>query len=391
MKRLIIQNIGPLKKVDIEFGKLNVIIGTQSSGKSCVLKLACYCSWEEKMIMLTRFNDSQFSGSEFIDNFVEYYKMNGYVRDNSSVSYESPFIELSYKHKDRRFQYSLKNNYWRYVRPVISYIPTDRNIVSLFSGFQKLENLSSHLQDYAKQWDNARNSFAQSKILNLGLEYHYDKKRDRDLVSNTDGSEMDLSSTSSGVQSFLPLYILVDYLTGHIFDSVDGCTTNLSISKAKEVEQLLEFWYDKIAISRQSKSNNYITKVKINSKAVSYSFGDDKERTKFLGYVDRLLHNDHSELFIEEPENNIFPPTQAKFIDWLLEKVSQSYRNDLVFIATHSPYVLTSLLEKKDIDVNLFFTYSKNDKIYVKTASKDDIQDIYDFGVDVFFNYDSLV
>lgn len=48
MKHLIVKHIGPLDKIDIELKKVNVIIGPQSSGKSCVLKLACYCTWVEK-------------------------------------------------------------------------------------------------------------------------------------------------------------------------------------------------------------------------------------------------------------------------------------------------------------------------------------------------------
>ena len=48
MARLIIKNIGPLETVDIELAKVNVIIGPQSSGKSCVLKIACFCTWVEK-------------------------------------------------------------------------------------------------------------------------------------------------------------------------------------------------------------------------------------------------------------------------------------------------------------------------------------------------------
>ena len=47
MKHLVIRNLGPLKEADIELKRINVIIGSQSSGKSCVLKTACYCTWVE--------------------------------------------------------------------------------------------------------------------------------------------------------------------------------------------------------------------------------------------------------------------------------------------------------------------------------------------------------
>ena len=58
MKRLCIKNLGPLKSVSIELGRFNLIIGKQSSGKSCVLKTACYCAWVEKYIQLAQSADS---------------------------------------------------------------------------------------------------------------------------------------------------------------------------------------------------------------------------------------------------------------------------------------------------------------------------------------------
>ena len=57
MKHLIIDALGPLRHVDIFLERLNVIIGPQSSGKSCVLKTASYCTWVEKRIQITQSAD----------------------------------------------------------------------------------------------------------------------------------------------------------------------------------------------------------------------------------------------------------------------------------------------------------------------------------------------
>ena len=54
MKHLIIRNLGPVSEADLNLGQVNVIIGMQSSGKSCVLKTACYCAWVEKRIQLAQ-------------------------------------------------------------------------------------------------------------------------------------------------------------------------------------------------------------------------------------------------------------------------------------------------------------------------------------------------
>lgn len=42
MRHLVIKNFGPIRNADLQLGQVNVLIGMQSSGKSCVLKTACY-------------------------------------------------------------------------------------------------------------------------------------------------------------------------------------------------------------------------------------------------------------------------------------------------------------------------------------------------------------
>ena len=54
MKHLVIRNFGPVKEVDIKLKRVNLIIGPQSSGKSTVLKVACFCDWMERQIELTQ-------------------------------------------------------------------------------------------------------------------------------------------------------------------------------------------------------------------------------------------------------------------------------------------------------------------------------------------------
>ena len=54
MKKLIIHNFGPIETVAIELKRVNLILGPQSSGKSTVLKVACFCDWMERQIAITQ-------------------------------------------------------------------------------------------------------------------------------------------------------------------------------------------------------------------------------------------------------------------------------------------------------------------------------------------------
>ena len=105
--------------------------------------------------------------------------------------------------------------------------------------------------------------------------------------------------------------------------------------------------------------------------------------------LSRFVRNNYCEIFLEEPELNLFPPTQISLVEWILDKTKGEHPCNL-FVATHSPYILTAFLEKKDIDLSFLYTARAENGMTVKTATQQDIQDIFDYGLDVFFNTESL-
>ena len=97
----------------------------------------------------------------------------------------------------------------------------------------------------------------------------------------------------------------------------------------------------------------------------------------------------HCEVFLEEPEENLFPPTQQILMKTLLNQVKQQNGNTL-FISTHSPYILDILLEREQYDFGLFYIRSANGGTEAKTATEADVQDMFEGGVDAFFNIERL-
>ena len=64
-----------------------------------------------------------------------------------------------------------------------------------------------------------------------------------------------------------------------------------------------------------------------------------------------------------------------------------------MFITTHSPYILSSLLQENIPDFKLMLTYQDKDNkglFSVKTADEDELQQIYDNGSDAFFNFEAF-
>ena len=70
----------------------------------------------------------------------------------------------------------------------------------------------------------------------------------------------------------------------------------------------------------------------------------------------------------------------------MAEKIIDSKENQF-FITTHSPYLFNTLLsdtEKEEISV--FVTSFKDHETHMKKLSNNEISEIMDYGVDVFFN-----
>ena len=83
MRRLIIKNIGPLNNVNVTLNKINLIIGPQSTGKSCILKIASFCAWLEKSISLNQ-DIRDFLTREFIEaHLLAFHNLQGYINDDS--------------------------------------------------------------------------------------------------------------------------------------------------------------------------------------------------------------------------------------------------------------------------------------------------------------------
>lgn len=82
-RHLILRNFGPVGEANMHLDQNNIIIGMQSSGKSCVLKMACYCAWVEKRLELAQKQNGFGKGTAFIDIMDDYYKVSSYVRSNN--------------------------------------------------------------------------------------------------------------------------------------------------------------------------------------------------------------------------------------------------------------------------------------------------------------------
>ena len=350
MKHLVIRNLGPLKEADVELKRINVIIGSQSSGKSCVLKTACYCTWVEKRIELTQTADFFAKDGNFLRELERFHKLKGYVKPDTFISYESDFMAFSFDNANNTFKFNWKEGRWDYKRSKVTYIPAERNLVAAIPNWFQVKFADDNIRDFMADWETARQATTDElPVLNLGVSYHYDANTKSDKVQVAGGVMLDFTNTSSGLQSVIPLYVHLNYIT------------KIKSGKTASFASLQELKMLTAKLDEEGKMDTY------NNFEYTYN----------------------SDIFLEEPEANLFPPTQSNLVEWLLDMTKGEQPSNL-FIATHSPYILNAFMEKQDIDMTLLYTRTTDGLITVKTATEQDFQDFYDYGVDAFFNIETL-
>lgn len=318
MNKLTIRNFGPIKSVTIDLKKFTVIIGPQSSGKSCILKIASFCKWLEKRIELSQNPDKYLSEEMVRGELLQFHKLNGFQKKNTFIKYESRFMLFSITFDGDgklNFDFQWKRNRWEYKRPAIAYIPAERNIVAAIPNWFDVKLVHNNIRNYMSDWEESRQLFSMNNslpILDLGTAYYYNLTENSDkIIVDKQGHTIDFTNASSGLQSIVPMYVLISYLTNK---STYQARVS-SVANDKEREKL----------ESMIRGNHDIPKSLLEHEI-----------------IENLSRTQHTEIYLEEPEENIFPKTQYQLVKWLVQMMNVSEGNS-ISMTTHSPYILSSL------------------------------------------------
>ena len=318
MHKLTIRNFGPIKSVSLDLRKYTVIIGPQSSGKSCILKIASFCKWMEKRIELSQDPDKYMTEGIVKSELLQFHKLDGFQKTNTYIKYDSPFMTFSMSWKGNGgivFDYQWKRNRWRYHRPAIAYIPAERNIVAAIPNWFDVKLVHNNIRNYMSDWEESRQLFSMSNslpILDLDTAYYYSTKENEDkIVVDRKGNTIDFTNASSGLQSIVPMYVLISYLT-------NKSTYQAGLS----------------SVANDKEHGKLVALIERN--------GDFPKTLSSQEVIGNLSKTQHTEIYLEEPEENIFPKTQYQLVKWLVKQMNVSEGNTLS-MTTHSPYILSSL------------------------------------------------
>lgn len=355
MQKLVIKNIGAIKHIEFEVNRINVFMGPQSSGKSTVSKILCHCQWVEKTCFL---NEKQLENYQkqdvFYDSLIEHHKLDGYFHRNASIKYEGEAMTITYTHSSKKTTIKLKNK-MLFFYPKICYIPAERNFVAGVHNFSKYNEGNNVLLYFAYDWLEAKEDIKKLDISNLlSRDVSYENINDKDYIFDN-GSKLLLTNASSGVQSALPLYQTALYMMSNLYNKQRTLSPLKEMAKndlSNEIAIMANMIAHGEGVKKFKKCSNILISIfkmleSYDVKAINKLSDLSPEDLSHNMYnavhiIERLFCYRFTQLFIEEPEQNLFPDTQQDFVYWLMENIQKDREHSAV-ITTHSPYILFAI------------------------------------------------
>lgn len=320
LEKLFVENFGPIKKADLELRKLTILIGEQASGKSVLAKL----------ITLSRDLDILIASKKkkkwWEINF-DYFGLSKFYSEKSYFFYSNKDFET--KFQDKELKFDVKN--------------------------ALIDNWLKKIKNYVKEQNDIDDKVKQ------GFE-----NEDFDLVAELETRRSinvkDLRNLQKRLKSILHFaeYIPAERIIAsftHYISYDDDYYLGKFLEKFAEKRKVKSvFKLPIINIEYSYDEENYLeeeNQIFINKETVIpmyQSASGIQSLVPIQVIIDTANPNQKHLFIVEEPELNLYPTTQRKIMEYLVEKCTKN--DNRLIITTHSPYILTALsnmIEAKNI------------------------------------------
>lgn len=317
MQRIKIKHFGPIKDGCVNINKVTVFVGNQGSGKSTAAKLISIFTWIEKALTRGDYEKKWFERkgiNRFKSQFLPYHRIDAYLNTDSVIEYQGCSYTITYKDESLAIQEVLPQS--AYHLPQVMYVPAERNFLTYIKGAKELKLSSEALQEFNTTYYNAQQDMKGALKLPINETLiEYDKLNDT-LNLRGESYKVKLTDASSGFQSFVPLYLVSNYLANSVKRHSENKESMSSEEKIKFQKGVQEIW-----------SNNNLT---------------DEQKRAALSVLSAKFNKTALVNIVEEPEQNLFPASQWKMLQSLLEFNNMNEGNKLI-LTTHSPYLINYL------------------------------------------------
>jgi AAA15 family ATPase/GTPase len=360
-----IQNFKSIKHCVIDGCKrINVFVGAPNVGKSNILEAMGLCSLIEGN-----------SRSQFLDDYVRYEKVN-------SLFYQ--------KKIDEGF--------------VVMFNNQEFGITGFVDKTSSLESfLLSHYN--SKHPDFGFHSTFAALTLKFFIDKDFNLKKYEDENLNKIGAKSRGSTWSFDNITNKA----IDYLKNGKFkkyafkDKVylrDYNSNELHIPFGENIGTFLAFQNGKLYEAIQSLvtpnsfyiegSNIRYKKNSVDGFPISFSYNEIADTLqRLIFHLTAIMSNKDSVLLFEEPESHCYEP----YIQEITNAIKYDKQNNQYFIVTHSQYIVSEFLrdEESRNSTNIYMVgLDEGGSTKVKLLDNDKNEDVYQYGTNVFFNYEAL-
>lgn len=309
-----IRNFGPIE--DVEFDNivpLTIFIGESGSGKSTIMKVLSMFRWIYKRVVLrsyVRQAKIQKTGIGVrMRTLLKTSQLEEYIKSDTEIVYRRNDFTVSYFNGKLNANADIPADDLSLEK--ICYISDKRSIIPDFME-NKIEKKSAnyHLQDTIENFLLAADTIRKLSFDYLGVELNVEKgsKGDKYLIKGTNGksSSVQLRNSSSGTQTVTPLSLIVEYYARYF--------------------------------NPQKSMNSSL-----------FSYLQDNDMLDMFNTAKKIgdIKSQNVHLFIEEPELSLYPESQNRLMDFLVNRCFMLERqnpiNMTLMIATHSPYIVNYL------------------------------------------------
>lgn len=330
MPSIRIRNIGPIKDTGkIDLARVTVLIGQQSTGKSTIMKILCFCCWVEKYCV-THNNTKWFASYQHFYKTLKsfhHFQDSFFTPKQSCIDYEGEWYSIRFNYESNKTNADIRN---RHNSPSLHntklcFIPSERNLISSVRNVDAAYKVKAvdNIFNYILEWDEVKRAYNREHFLPMnflqGMDFFYDSKNGREIIRLNSGKEITPYYASSGVQSAYSLYVMLDYLTSKVFN------LNAKFSRKDLGNMLVEL------LNQEKLSPEELI----------------ERKNQLASIVLQRMPYRASRVFIEEPEQNLFPSAQVDLIRNVVRMINsacdQTGNECSVCITTHSPYIVSAL------------------------------------------------
>lgn len=345
-ERLIIKNFGPIVKAEIDIKPFIVFIGESGSGKSVILKLLSLFRWiykqQQLFYSLELLTKSKVDFETHINQTLEVELQNSslvyYFQKGSFASYEINGIIFTLQH-DTQPNFTLLNK--RISKQVslekITFITDERAVIpTLLNNTTRNVRFPYHLtstyEDFRLAFNELKGDNKQVVIETMGVNLTSIKStyEQKFVISQNDKPyKISFQDSSSGIKSVSIVELISRYYPFHF-----------------NTQDIFANFYGKIA-------PNFIKLLGKNFENVQNATPEEMIMRNFMQNIALSLEDISNtdariNIFIEEPELNLFPNAQKNLVEHLVYSCFEPPKKDKnktihIAFSTHSPYILSSL------------------------------------------------